>query len=281
MADNRELQRADVVFLGIELDDHLASKAGEMPSAPVHRSAGTPFSLDAVNDLLQTFRSKLSEGMWTDNRSASDAWLAPRFHAALRLDRATASDKNVWHWMAVELAPDYVEWRWRGDKGISNDRWFGPVHKQALARLWWGAEIFRDGADYSPVSRAFKRQDLINSYLHRPLVRCRSFALGIVDVLTDKDGEALPASQVNDLARVLNLCTAGSPPEPHVQYQQDDHEAVREWARSDAEVPESWDPLPLGPMAYDTTESSLTGGRALADHGMYLAGLAQLDSEAR
>ena len=172
----------------------------------------------------------------------------------------------------LSVQQPYVAWRCAGADGVAGDRWWGPIHKQPFARLWWGAELFRDGADYSPVERAFRRQDLINSYLHRPLVRCRSFALGILEVLSDEHGEALPARTVNDLARVLNLCTVGAPPELHVGFQSDDLDALATWAVGDAPVPADWNDLPLGPEAYDTTDAPRAGGQQLAQHGLNLAG---------
>lgn len=274
MPDHDLLKRANVVYLGIDLDDQLeGGTAVEMDASPVVRSDGSLISLLALHDLLEAFDVRRQSGVWDKDRASSDGWLAPRVHAALRLDRAQSSDRGVWHWLAVHSGAAYVQWRWEGDKGIANERWYGPIHKQALARLWWGAEIFRDGGDYTPVERAFKRQDLINSYLHRPLVRCRSFALGVVNVLASENEDALPARQVNDLARVLNLCTAGRPPELHVHFQTDDMDAALTWASSDAPVPPDWDPLPSGPQAVDTTEASIGGGTSLAAHGMVLAGI--------
>lgn len=274
MPDVRILQRAQEIVLGIDLDDYIGESAHKkLGGEPVTRADGTTVTLAAFDNLLDQFGERRDSGAWQTDRTQSDAWMAPRIHAAIRLDRAQGADRTLWHWLAVAVASDYVDWRWGGDKGINRDRWYGPIHKQAIARLWWGAELFRDGADYTPVERAFTRQDLINSYLHRPLVRCRSFALGIVGVLTNETGGALPARQVNDLARVLNLCTVGRPPELQVGLQTDDLAAAAIWASTDAPVPTSWESLPLGPRAFDTTEASIHGGRELALHGMDLAGL--------
>lgn len=274
MPDDNSLHRATRAHLGLDLEDLLdSSREAAMAVDAVTRPNGTTLDLSAFNDLFASFEKLRQGGEWRADRTASDAWLAPRVHASLRMDRSLASDKGIWHWLAVKVASEYVQWRWEGDKGVTDDRWWGPIHKQALARLWWGAELFRDGGDYGPVARAFERQDLINSYLHRPLVRCRSFALGILAVVAREDGKTLPARQINDLARVLNLCTAGSPPETRVDFQWDDADAFLVWAGSDADVPDSWEQLPFGPAAVDTTEASIRGGRELALHGLELAGV--------
>src|SRR2546430_2753608 len=39
---------------------------------------------------------------------ASDAWLAARVHATLRLSRREAADASLWAYLAVVAFPDYV-----------------------------------------------------------------------------------------------------------------------------------------------------------------------------
>lgn len=155
-----------------------------------------------------------------------------------------------------------------------DNRWYGPVNKQAFARLWWGGELFRKGADYSVVEQAFKNQDLINSLLHRPVVRCRSLALGIVKALWERadDPKGPESDAINDLARVLNLSTAGSPPEAWVGFQTDDILSALRWAQDDASPRDtSWaNPLP-GPEAEDVHDGSIALGRRLAERGIELA----------
>lgn len=233
-------------------------------SENVTRRGGAAIGIDVLAGLMEEFSTRLE--MWRDP-STSDGWLAPRLHYALRLTRAEASDPDVWAWLAVRFHW-YVEWRWEGRKGIVENRWRGEIHKQAFARLWWGAELFRNGADYGPVQRAFIRQDLPNSYLHRPLVRCRSLALALVDVISPAEGETtLSADDVNDLARVLNLVTAGSPPEVQTNFQRDDSRNLQTWVRDGAAPPVNWDEMPAGPPCSDTTIESLAGGRVLAGRG--------------
>jgi hypothetical protein len=99
-------------------------------------------------------------------------------------------------------------------------------------------------------------------------VRCRSLALGVLDVVAPEGREEeFSAAQVNDLARVLNLATAGSPPEVGTDYRQDDIAAYATWVLEAAEVPPTWESVPNGPPCEDTTETSLDGGREIADRG--------------
>jgi hypothetical protein len=228
----------------------------------VRRPDGSSVPLDVCDSLIRTATEHGLDGYWA-NRSGGDQWLAPRLHYALRLTRAEASDGHVWHWLAVRYNT-YVTWRW-GEEAVEA-RWTGPVHKQTFKRLWWGAELFRNGADYSPVERAFRNQDVPNSYLHRPLARCRSLTLGLLDVVAPAgSATARTSTDINALVRVVNLALAGSPPELETDFQQDDYDAYEAWIRTPlTEPPLSWDTTPAGPNARDTSERSLDGGAAIA-----------------
>lgn len=223
-----------------------------------------------LDALMTEARERQMRGEWME-RATSDRWLAPRVHCGLRLYRSEAGDRGIWQWIALRYRW-YVEWRWANDDDlIAEDRWWGQVHKQAFARLWWGAELFRDGSDYEPVEEAFVFQDLPNSYLHRPIVRSRSLALAIVDRFSSS--ATASAAQVNGLARVLNLTTVGSPPEVETGYQTDDVEAYDNWVRSGPTIPTDWGDTTTGPAARDTTPSSRAGGAAVVQRGWEYAGL--------
>ena len=88
----------------------------------------------------------------------------------------------------------------------------------------------------------------------------------------DKSGT--PSSdQVNDLARVLNLATVGTPPEVETGYQVDDLNAYDNWCSSAPVLPAGWDNLPFGPRAVDTTDRSLQGAANVVSRAWGYAGL--------
>lgn len=237
----------------------------ELHSEPVTRACdGQRVPLDCLAALIDQFIKRQST--WPD-RSASDRWLAPRLHYALRLGRTEAADPDLWAWLGVRFL-EYVEWRWSGRTDIPENRFRGPIHKQAFARLWWGAELFRNGADYSPVEMAFVFQDLPNSYLHRPIVRCRSLALALIDLVTAGDNadaqSPRTADDINDLARVLNLATAGAPPEIETDFKQDDFAGYQQWLHTEPATPDNWNVLPVGPRCTDTSPDSIAGGSIVA-----------------
>ncbi|PXW31278.1 UNVERIFIED_CONTAM: hypothetical protein DES50_10544 [Williamsia faeni] len=243
----------------------------EGDSETVERATdGSELSIVPLSALIDEVGQR--KDVWPD-ASESDRWLAPRVHNSLRLTRSDASDQDLWAWLATRFN-DYVEWRWGARGEVAQNRWRGPIHKQAFARLWWGAELFRDGSDYAPVERAFVFQDLPNSYLHRPLIRCRSLALGVVELITPNDqpgastiANPTTADDINDLARVLNLATAGSPPEAETGFQRDDFRNYLEWVVGQPEIPGDWNAPVTGPNCTDTSDSSRQEGYAIANRG--------------
>lgn len=252
------MSEADRLRMFVEFD-------WESQSEPLTRTSDATHPLDCVVALMEEVDNHKNE--WGD-RAGSDRWLAPRLHYALRLSRAEAADPDLWAWFSIRFL-DYVEWRWSGKNGTADNRFRGPIHKQAFSRLWWGAELFRNGPDYRPVEKAFAFQDLPNSYLHRPFVRCRSLALGLVGLISvdDDSTSSRPksADDINDLARVINLATSGAPPETETDYQQDDFAGYQVWLTEGPPVPATWEPLPHGPHCNDTSEASLIGGNIIAE----------------
>ncbi|RSS84155.1 DUF6339 family protein [Streptomyces sp. WAC06614] len=145
----------------------------------------------------------------------ADAWLAPRLHAALRLTRREAADPGLWNYLALGVAPDYVVWRHLtepkdGKEGkaakVATERFRGQYHKQAFARLWWAAELFRDGPHYDPVVTACGNQDILNSALRLSVINHRPTAQAIVR-LVDK-GVVGTGREVNALVGAVNVSAA-------------------------------------------------------------------------
>lgn len=246
----------------------LSGRHSDVEGAVAVNRGGLRLAVDVLDDLMSTLRQVRDSGRWDSDRAVSDRWLAPRIHYALRLTRAEASDRGLWLWVALRY-PWYMQWRWRGqDQIVAENRWHGPNHKQAFGRLWWGAETFRNGEDYSPVARAFVRQDLINSYLQHRLVRCRSLAIGILDQVAPTGRETeVSADQIRAFVKTLNLVTAGAPPEPLSGFRADDITSYMQWAHEEAAVPNDWETLPPGPPCDDTDQQSLQGVTPIVAEG--------------
>jgi hypothetical protein len=203
---------------------------------------------DSVRELIDEAMDRFGE-----SPTHADAWLAPRLHTALRITRREAADPGLWNFLALRMAPEYVLWRHpgrpasEGTPGATNLRRFcGPFHTQTFARLWWAAELFRDGPDYRPVEIACGHQDVLNTVLRLDIIHHRCTAQAMIRMLADR--AIRTGREVNALAIVIG--TAGStlfyevlapdvPPDP---------DAYRAWLDQAGMAYIPYDSLPEGPQ---------------------------------
>ncbi|MFJ1923722.1 DUF6339 family protein [Streptomyces sp. NPDC088131] len=244
-------------------------RAGQevLPHVAVLR-ASKPIQDDSVRWSVDPVREIVDEAMhrFDGARTDADAWLAPRLHATLRLTRAEAADAGLWNFLALAVAPDFVLWRHlpvgAADEGaprkINSARFVGPHYSQAFARLWWSAEMFRDGSDYAPAEIACANQDMINTALRLAAIDHKPTALALVSVLKGLTDEG--ATRLGD--RVNALCTAVNVAGSTLMYEviaPDDpprHDALTEWI-TDAGSAVPWERLPEGPDDGTARRSSL------------------------
>jgi hypothetical protein len=207
---------------------------------------GRDLPLDLVGELLA-----MAQRNFADDPPGSDRWLAPRLHAALRLTRHEAADRGLWAWLAIDLFPHYIRWRYRGRRGANGEDPVGPPAKRfigserdnGLARLWWGAELFRDGADYGPVERAFVMQDVPNTWLSLNAIHHRAAAQAAVRILP-----TLTSKQINRLSTALDHILTTIQLDAAAPMSGPDVIAIEEWI---SQTPD-WDvvlgdELPAGP----------------------------------
>ncbi|MGA5165236.1 MULTISPECIES: DUF6339 family protein [Streptomyces] len=199
-----------------------------------------------VIELLTEAKRRFSESAPT----ASDAWLAPRLHCTLRLTRAEASDTGIWNFLALCVAPDFVQWRWgRGESGrevAQAARFAGRWDLQCFSRLWWAAELFRDGKNYGPVELACGNQDILNTVLRQEMIQHRPAAQALLRLL--HRGAVSTGREVNAAASVANAAGATLVYEAVAPDEIQDAEALHEWIFSAGEGPAiQYDTLPQGP----------------------------------
>ncbi|MEU9231387.1 DUF6339 family protein [Streptomyces subrutilus] len=191
-----------------------------------------------------------------DHRTAADGWFAPRLHATLRMTRAEAADGRLWNFIAMVVAPDYVAWRHRGSDtegapgAATAARFCGPHYTQAFSRLWWVAELFRDGPDYRPVGTACRVQDVLQTTMRLDVIDHRPTAQAILKVLERQlaSGVSRPGDQVNALSAAVNAAGSTLVYDVLAPDRPADTDALQDWideAEGAAEVP--WDRLPEGP----------------------------------
>ncbi|MFC8448524.1 DUF6339 family protein [Kitasatospora sp. NPDC057223] len=206
-------------------------------------------------------RELLDEAMrrFSDGRTAADAWLAPRLHATIRMTRAEASDPELWNFLALVVAPDYVVWRHKGAAAgeITGTmqvapavRFTGPHHTQAFARLWWAAELFRDGDSYEPAVTAASNQDMLNTVLRLEIVDHRPTAQAIVRVLAGlmASGTSKLGDHVNALASAVNTAGGTLLYDVIAEDALPDTDALQDWiVEADYAPAVPWESLPDGP----------------------------------
>lgn len=216
------------------------------------RKAAILFPPSEAHRHTAPLRHLLDEAMrrFDHQHTAADAWLAPRLHSTLRLTRAEAADSRLWNYLALLIAPDYVVWRHRGIEATATSRFSGAHYTQAFSRLWWAAELFRDGADYRPVETACRVQDVLNTTLRLDVIDHRPTALAIVRILDRLIADATPrlGDHVNALSSAVN--TAGSTLVYDVLAPDGggDGEAVADWIAQAQDAPAvPFERLPDGP----------------------------------
>ena len=186
------------------------------------------------------------------NSTESDSWLGPRVHAALRLTRREAADKRIWSYLTVVEFPHYVRWRWRDpdnpEDAVPQDRFLGEDSKNALARLWWAAELTRNGSDYSPTVKALKISRFVVSWQHLDALHHRPAALAVVEFLEKFGGKGATDPQGQVMAKAFNLALRTLSLDALCENPATDAEAVREWCRLPIdETKILGDELPQGP----------------------------------
>ncbi|MFD4237079.1 DUF6339 family protein [Streptomyces sp. NPDC058542] len=247
------------------LTDGLLSGKEDVPAIalnkttePLAHDSRSRAELAPVRDLIDDAMYKFRE----DRPTSADAWLAPRLHAALRLTRREAADRRIWNYLALGVAPDYVVWRHLPAKSegeqlkIAVRRFRGPAYTQAFARLWWAAELFRDGPDYRPVVTACGNQEMLNTVLRMDVVDHRPTAQAMVRLL--ERGTVTKTREANALAAAINASAATLVYDVIAPDVERDGTPLREWvdaAESAPAVPRR--DLPIGPYEEKTPERSV------------------------
>lgn len=166
--------------------------------------------------------------------SESDQFLAVRLHAALRLTKREAASQDVWNFLAAYAFPDYVCWRW-GKERQSALSITTSVKKHPFKRLWWGAEMFRNGPSYDSVAAAFARTDVANTLLATRVMNNRAVALAVLEFLQRHE---LGSRQVNPVSTQLNTAAVTVALDFACPNYSDSLELDAEWLREEPDLNE-------------------------------------------
>lgn len=270
-----DVQAAEFISTGLlEGREDLPSIALNKVAEPLpgdDRRLGLQRVRDLIDDATAIFQGK--------RPTAADAWLAPRLHETLRLTRREAAEKELWTYLALGVAPDYVVWRHMPEPKVgvargrvARDRFLGAHYKQTFARLWWAAELFRDGPDYQPVVVACGNQDMLNTALRLDIIDHRPTALALVRLM--ERGVVRTGREVNALTTAINAAAATLMYDVIAPDVERDGEPLRDWiAAAESARPSPRDSLPEGPEEERTPQGAV---EKLVDHFAELLGDAQI-----
>ncbi|MFJ6250418.1 MULTISPECIES: DUF6339 family protein [unclassified Streptomyces] len=241
------------------LTDGLLSGKDNVPSIALNQ-ATDPLP-ESPRRRLRAIRDLIDDAMYIhrdEQPTKVDPWLAPRLHAILRLTRAEAADPALWNYLALGVAPDFVVWRHLSEttRTVNAQYFKGAHYKQAFARLWWSAELFRNGRDYEPAVVACGNQDILNTALRLDIIDHRPTAQAMVRLL--RKGVVRTGRDANALAKVVNTAAATLMYDVIAQDVPRDDDAVRMWIdEGEAGLTVHHRPLPTGPAEEPAPEDSV------------------------
>jgi hypothetical protein len=201
-----------------------------------------PLSLEALAEVIDECKREFTDPETGLAQRRSDIWLAPRLHAALRITKREAAMQEVWMYLAAYAFPDYVSWRWgrarQAALSVSTD-----VKKHPFKRLWWGAEMFRNGESYEAVERAYARSDVPNTSLSTRIMNNKAVALAALRFL---DKHQMTSRQVNPVSTQLRTAAVTVALDFACPNLSDSLEIDWEWLESE---PQGFDVIrtPVGP----------------------------------
>ena len=141
----------------------------------------------------------------------SDGRLAPIIHATIRVSPRQAAHRGLWLTLAqFPVVAEYLFARWSSGNGAVPvaSHLNGDYSHQGIARLWWMAELLRDGADYSFVSRGFEDQNVPNQafrslyFYSRPFAR--AFTEEVLEYHDNKNAKHPRGKRVDQSAKAVN-----------------------------------------------------------------------------
>lgn len=207
-----------------------------------------------INEAVRRFRT---------NPEESDAWLAPRVHATIRLSRREAADRRIWNYLNVFVKPDYVRWRWikNGDTDatpVPVDRFLGDDRKSSVGRLWWAAELTRNGSDYSTTASILKSSRFIDRWQILDVMHHRPAAIAVCRFNESfNDGKGLTNAQSERLSQAFNLRVTTLALDALAHNPEDDMIAIQDWCGESVDETKYVDQLPQGPDEEAIPEASI------------------------
>lgn len=158
-------------------------------------TGGEPARQENLDKLAQTIRQTVSycgypAAAIDASRIAADRAVALALIDNMTLQPAEASARDLWTFLAVQLVPDVVAWRWQ--HSTSEERWIcTDITRHAFGRLWWHAytltTITPDGHRDASLLDKVTESDLNQIFERRTIGGRPALARAIVRAVTDPD----------------------------------------------------------------------------------------------
>ncbi len=182
-----EFLRGESSLTEQELDEYLEPIPGE-PTA----------DLGVIDEAVETILDEYEE-----YDTSMDGELVEPIHRELDISRRVAGDPGLWHWLAIARYPEFVRHRWEyNSEEAMREKFLGAgsdLYSNALHRLWWIAELTREGDDYSTTQAVFSNQTMVNKVFDRWFARYRPAVIAMCDELADE-----PSWVIDETTREFN-----------------------------------------------------------------------------
>ena len=172
-------------------EDFLQGEQERLPEEEIDGYAshtGLYGDLDWLGDRLNEIMGEFDEYDGSMDKKA-----APAVHQAVDISRREAADSGIWHDLAIRQFPDFVlhRWKYEGTQAMKKKFWTYGVPLDSVSstfeRLWWIAELTREGDDYTYTRRAFGNRRLCFRVFDIQLGRYKPAARACIEVLHDEE----------------------------------------------------------------------------------------------
>lgn len=155
---------------------------------------GATGDLDALRGDLDDIVNRYKKGAETMEQEAAVA-----VHRHLDITRRHAPHPGLWHWLAIVEFPEYIRHRFPLD-GAIEEKFVGikrqsDIYSNGLHRLWWFAELTREGSDYSRTEKMLGEgnQFKVERFVDRSFAMYAPSMKAAVDVLIDQEPKTAEA----------------------------------------------------------------------------------------
>jgi len=151
---------------------------------PYLEKTGIEVDLSVLDEAVEEV---IDSGEFDDRESELGAELAPEIHRCLDITRREAAIDGIWHYLTLVRYPRFVRYRWDSKMREKFLEGGEDIYSNAIHRLWWIAEISRDGDDYSRTVSMLEQQELANDIADRWFGRHKPVTQACIDLLEKEE----------------------------------------------------------------------------------------------